>query len=52
MHDYHLRMMQQYVSGRPLMLRQGLHITSFLEDFYNYYPKGPTHARNFMATGG
>ncbi|KAF0309638.1 KICSTOR complex protein SZT2 [Amphibalanus amphitrite] len=51
MHDYHLRMMQQYVSGRPLMLRQGLHITSFLEDFYNYYPKGPTHARNFMATG-
>ncbi|XP_037091097.1 KICSTOR complex protein SZT2-like [Pollicipes pollicipes] len=51
MHDYHLRMMQQYVGGRPLLLRQGLHIISFLEDFYNYYPKGPTHARNFMATG-
>ncbi|XP_049806805.1 KICSTOR complex protein SZT2-like [Schistocerca nitens] len=47
-YDYHLRSIAGYVSGRQALLRQGYHLTHFLEDFMKYYSKAPNFARNLV----
>lgn len=50
-YDYHLRSIHSYVSGHQAMLKQGYHITRFLDDFLKYYSKAPNFARNLVHAG-
>lgn len=47
-YDYHLRSISCYVSGRQAILKQGYHLTHFLDDFLKYYSKAPNFARNLV----
>lgn len=48
--DFHLRIVQAFVIDRPLPLRKGYNLVSFLSDFIRYYNKGPIFARNMAKT--
>jgi len=50
-YDFHLRCLHSYVSGRQITFKSGYNITKFLEDFNNYYCKGPNFARNTIHFG-
>lgn len=50
-YDYHLRSITSYVSERGAILKQGYHLTHFLDDFMKYYPKAPNFARNLVYAG-
>ena len=50
-YDYHLRSIHSYVSGHQAILKQGYHLTHFLDDFLKYYPKAPNFARNLVHAG-
>nr|CAD7456856.1 unnamed protein product [Timema tahoe] len=47
-YDYHLRSIHAYVSGRQAFLKQGYHLSRFLDDFLKYYSKAPNFARNLV----
>ncbi|KAK7862806.1 hypothetical protein R5R35_004159 [Gryllus longicercus] len=47
-YDYHLRSISSYVSGHHAILKQGYHLTHFLDDFLKYYSKAPNFARNLV----
>ncbi|PSN35424.1 hypothetical protein C0J52_13195, partial [Blattella germanica] len=47
-YDYHLRSIHGYVSGHKALLKQGYHLTHFLDDFLKYYSKAPNFARNLV----
>ncbi|XP_014668473.1 PREDICTED: protein SZT2-like [Priapulus caudatus] len=50
-YDFHLRTILSYLSGRVLILKQGYHLASFMNDFMNYYQKSPGFARNDCLSG-
>ncbi|XP_072918888.1 KICSTOR complex protein SZT2 isoform X4 [Hemitrygon akajei] len=50
-YDFHLRIIHQYLVGRQMTLRQGYHLTSFLEDFICYHPDIPKYGRNHTFEG-
>jgi hypothetical protein len=39
------------VSGHQAILKQGYHLTHFLDDFLKYYSKAPNFARNLVHAG-
>ncbi|XP_078074903.1 SZT2 subunit of KICSTOR complex isoform X3 [Mustelus asterias] len=50
-YDFHLRVIHQYLVGRQMTLRQGYHLTSFLEDFICHHPDIPKYGRNHIFEG-
>ncbi|XP_069795103.1 KICSTOR complex protein SZT2 isoform X3 [Narcine bancroftii] len=50
-YDFHLRIIHQYLVGRQMTLRQGYHLTSFLEDFICHHPDIPKYGRNHIFEG-
>ncbi|XP_029474648.1 KICSTOR complex protein SZT2 isoform X2 [Rhinatrema bivittatum] len=50
-YDFHLRIVHQYLLGSHMSLRQGYHLTSFLEDFITYHPDIPKFGRNHVFQG-
>ncbi|XP_067324031.1 KICSTOR complex protein SZT2 isoform X1 [Anolis sagrei] len=50
-YDFHLRIVHQYLLGSHLALRQGYHLTSFLEDFIAQHPDIPKFGRNHIFQG-
>ncbi|XP_041064757.1 KICSTOR complex protein SZT2 isoform X7 [Carcharodon carcharias] len=50
-YDFHLRVIHQYLVGRQMTLRQGYHLTSFLEDFISHHPDIPKYGRNHIFEG-
>ncbi len=50
-YDYHLRAISGYIRRKSMLLGEGFHVVSFLEDFLKYYSKGPNYARNFTYSG-
>ncbi|KAL7985176.1 hypothetical protein Chor_003746 [Crotalus horridus] len=47
-YDFHLRIVHQYLLGSHMALRQGYHLTSFLEDFITQHPDIPKFGRNHI----
>ncbi|XP_024942950.1 KICSTOR complex protein SZT2 isoform X2 [Cephus cinctus] len=48
-YDFHLRCIHSYIAGSGhWSLRQGYHLTHFLDDFNKYYSKAPNYARNLV----
>ncbi|XP_066481411.1 KICSTOR complex protein SZT2 isoform X2 [Tiliqua scincoides] len=50
-YDFHLRIVHQYLLGSHMALRQGYHLTSFLEDFIAQHPDIPKFGRNHIFQG-
>ncbi|XP_075615764.1 KICSTOR complex protein SZT2 isoform X3 [Balearica regulorum gibbericeps] len=50
-YDFHLRIVHQYLLGSHMTLRQGYHLTSFLEDFIAHHPDIPKFGRNHVFQG-
>ncbi|XP_042318948.1 KICSTOR complex protein SZT2 isoform X3 [Sceloporus undulatus] len=50
-YDFHLRVVHQYLLGSHMALRQGYHLTSFLEDFIAQHPDIPKFGRNHIFQG-
>lgn len=50
-YDFHLRIVHQYLLGSHMALRQGYHLTSFLEDFITQHPDIPKFGRNHIFQG-
>uniref|UniRef100_A0A452J1J0 Uncharacterized protein n=1 Tax=Gopherus agassizii TaxID=38772 RepID=A0A452J1J0_9SAUR len=50
-YDFHLRIVHQYLLGSHMALRQGYHLTSFLEDFIAHHPDIPKFGRNHVFQG-
>lgn len=50
-YDFHLRVVHQYLLGSHMALRQGYHLTSFLQDFIAYHPDIPKFGRNHVFQG-
>uniref|UniRef100_A0A8C3T6R5 SZT2 subunit of KICSTOR complex n=1 Tax=Chelydra serpentina TaxID=8475 RepID=A0A8C3T6R5_CHESE len=50
-YDFHLRIVHQYLLGSHMTLRQGYHLTSFLEDFIAHHPDIPKFGRNHIFQG-
>ncbi|XP_074859546.1 KICSTOR complex protein SZT2 isoform X5 [Carettochelys insculpta] len=50
-YDFHLRIVHQYLLGSHMALRQGYHLTSFLEDFITHHPDIPKFGRNHLFQG-
>ncbi|KAJ6659457.1 hypothetical protein lerEdw1_018691 [Lerista edwardsae] len=50
-YDFHLRIVHQYLLGSHMALRQGYHLTSFLEDFIAQHPDIPKFGRNHIYQG-
>uniref|UniRef100_A0A8D0GNS1 SZT2 n=1 Tax=Sphenodon punctatus TaxID=8508 RepID=A0A8D0GNS1_SPHPU len=50
-YDFHLRVVHQYLLGSHMALRQGYHLTSFLEDFIAQHPDIPKFGRNHVFQG-
>ncbi|XP_078515442.1 KICSTOR complex protein SZT2 isoform X2 [Lissotriton helveticus] len=50
-YDFHLRIVHQYLLGSHMTLRQGYHLTSFLEDFIAQHPDIPKFGRNHVFQG-
>ncbi|XP_063220375.1 KICSTOR complex protein SZT2-like isoform X2 [Bacillus rossius redtenbacheri] len=47
-YDYHLRCIHDYIAEKQPLLKQGYHVTRFVDDFLKYYPKAPNFARNLV----
>ncbi|XP_030063288.1 KICSTOR complex protein SZT2 isoform X2 [Microcaecilia unicolor] len=50
-YDFHLRIVHQYLLGSHMSLRQGYHLTSFLDDFIAHHPDIPKFGRNHVFQG-
>ncbi|XP_074988026.1 KICSTOR complex protein SZT2 isoform X8 [Caretta caretta] len=50
-YDFHLRIVHQYLLGSHMTLRQGYHLTGFLEDFIAHHPDIPKFGRNHVFQG-
>ncbi|XP_067157159.1 KICSTOR complex protein SZT2 isoform X2 [Apteryx mantelli] len=50
-YDFHLRIVHQYLLGSHMTLRQGYHLTSFLEDFIAHHTDIPKFGRNHVFQG-
>ncbi|XP_048353115.1 KICSTOR complex protein SZT2 isoform X1 [Sphaerodactylus townsendi] len=50
-YDFHLRIVHQYLLGSYMALRQGYHLTGFLEDFIAQHPDIPKFGRNHIFQG-
>ncbi|KAJ7410096.1 Protein SZT2 [Willisornis vidua] len=50
-YDFHLRIVHQYLLGSHMTLRQGYHLTSFLEDFIAHHSDIPKFGRNHIFQG-
>ncbi|XP_019386814.1 PREDICTED: protein SZT2 isoform X1 [Crocodylus porosus] len=50
-YDFHLRVVHQYLLGSHMALRQGYHLTSFLQDFIAHHPDIPKFGRNHVFQG-
>ena len=52
-HDFHLRMVQSHISGRPqqFVFKQGYHLTGFLQDLVTHYSVAPSFSRNYVHEG-
>ena len=50
-HDFHLRVIQAFLSDDKLVLRQGYHLTSFLQQFLAHYHSVPSFAHNYVFEG-
>ncbi|KAL8178837.1 UNVERIFIED_CONTAM: hypothetical protein K2H54_057134 [Gekko kuhli] len=50
-YDFHLRIVHQYLLGSHMALRQGYHLTGFLEDFIAQHPDIPKFGRNHIFQG-
>nr|XP_033772051.1 KICSTOR complex protein SZT2 isoform X2 [Geotrypetes seraphini] len=50
-YDFHLRIVHQYLLGSHMSLRQGYHLTSFLDDFIAQHPDIPKFGRNHVFQG-
>uniref|UniRef100_A0A8C3N101 Uncharacterized protein n=1 Tax=Geospiza parvula TaxID=87175 RepID=A0A8C3N101_GEOPR len=50
-YDFHLRIVHQYLLGSHMALRQGYHLTSFLEDFIAHHSDIPKFGRNHVFQG-
>ncbi|XP_067423935.1 KICSTOR complex protein SZT2 [Emydura macquarii macquarii] len=50
-YDFHLRIVHQYLLGSHMALRQGFHLTSFLEGFIAHHPDVPKFGRNHVFQG-
>uniref|UniRef100_A0A7N8XHG3 SZT2 subunit of KICSTOR complex n=1 Tax=Mastacembelus armatus TaxID=205130 RepID=A0A7N8XHG3_9TELE len=50
-YDFHLRVVHQYLVGCHMTLRQGYHLTDFLDDFISHHPDIPKFGRNHVFQG-
>jgi hypothetical protein len=51
-HDFHLRTMQQYLSGQRInVFKLNYHLTAFLHDFKEHFPYAPSYSRNALYEG-
>ncbi|XP_041357997.1 KICSTOR complex protein SZT2-like isoform X2 [Gigantopelta aegis] len=47
-HDFHLRLIQRYLSGEDCVFSHCFHLTHFLQDFARVYPYPPAFSRNWL----